>query len=402
MCSILFNAPSESSSMNSPTTKPSKQSSAHGRGKPITRNSLKRPPLLFLRASKPSLCLGHRCCHCLALHSRKEVVAKMVREKLKDGASNDPRADWKDIKELQAFCEFCGVQVLEGQRSGGFLTKIGVEKVIQQLDTHFGKVVTALQIKNKWDHLKKGWKQYNECFDNESGLGYDASTGLLQAPDEWWTRKITACPSAKTFKNKRLPNREAMNIMFGGTVATGKNAFCTSAQMPKETTEGSGDSADSTQFVDPQCEPFLNVDAMEVQGPSSLRVGPTMTKGKGLATNVHLFKPIFKKSKKKKKRSVAQEMSDSLKSISEVFLESRSVGTRTPFASTATAQVKTILDMVLSLPGVHSGHCLHLFSTVYFMEKEKGRHMFAALCDDKDLQLKWLENEYQRHPEFHF
>ena len=64
------------------------------------------------------------------------------------------------------------------------------------------------------------------------------------------------------------------------------------------------------------------------------------------------------------------------------------------------SQVKAILDMVLSLLGVHSGHYLHLFNTLYFMEKERGRHMFAALGDNKDVQLKWLEKEYQRHPEF--
>ena len=75
----------------------------------------------------------------------------------------------------------------------------------------------------------------------------------------------------------------------------GKNAFCMSGQIPKETTEGSGDSADSTEFVDSQCEPFVNVDAMEVEGPSSLRAGPTVSKGKGLATNVYIFKPIYKR-----------------------------------------------------------------------------------------------------------
>ena len=71
-------------------------------------------------------------------------------------------------------------------------------------------------------------------------------------------------------------------------------------------------------------------------------------------------------------------------------------------ASTVTTQVKAILDMVLRLPGVHLGHYLHLFSTLYFMKKEQGRHMFAAFGDNKDVQLKWLEKEYQRHPEFHF
>ena len=83
--------------------------------------------------------------------------------------------------------------------------------------------------------------------------------------------------------------------MYGGTIATGKNAFCTSSQIPKETIEGSGNSADSTEFVDPQCEPFVNVDAMEVEGPSSSRAGPTVSKGKGLATSVHIFKPIYKR-----------------------------------------------------------------------------------------------------------
>ena len=188
--------------------------------------------------------------------------------------------------------------------------------------------------------------------------------------------------------------------MFGGTIATRKNAFYISSQIPNETTEGSRDSADSTEFVDPQYEPFVNVDAMEVEGPSSSRAGPAVTKGKGLATSVHLFKPICKKSRKK--HSVAQEMSDSLKSISEVFAKSRGVSIRMDIASIATTQVKAILDMVLSFPGVHSGHYLHLFRTLYFMEKERGWHMFATLGDDKDVQLKWLEKEYQMHPEFHF
>ena len=131
-----------------------------------------------------------------------------------------------------------------------------------------------------------------------------------------------------------MPNHDFMNIMFGGMVATWKNAFYMSGQMPIATTEGFRDSADSTKFVDPQCEPFVNVDAMEVEGPSLLRAGPAMTKGKGLATNVHLYKPICKKSRKK--RLVAQEMSDFLKSISDVIVESRSISTRIPFASITT------------------------------------------------------------------
>nr|POF21866.1 l10-interacting myb domain-containing protein [Quercus suber] len=281
----------------------------------------------------------------------------MVKQKKSmDSGSKGERADWKDPKELEAFCRFCAVQVMNGQRKATeFLSKIGVNEVIRQLG-EMGKVVTWVQIKNKWDNLRKRWKTYNKCMNNETGLGYDAGTGIFDTPDEWWNRKIAACPDAKTFKMYGLPNRDLLNIMFRGTVATGRNAFCTSGPIPTETNEGSGDSADSVEFVDPQCEPVVNVDAMEVE--------------------------------------------DSLKSISNVLVERSILSAHTPSTPTATAQVKVILDMVLSLPGVYLGHYLHMFSTIYFMEKEQARHMFQAIFDNKDIQLKWLEKEYQRHPEY--
>ena len=115
----------------------------------------------------------------------------MVKQKKSmEGGSNDERADWKDPKELEAFCRFCAVQVMEGQRKAiGFLSKIGVNEVIRQLGK-IEKLVTWLQIKNKWDLLRKRWKIYNKCLENETGLGYDPGTGMFEAPDEWWNRKI--------------------------------------------------------------------------------------------------------------------------------------------------------------------------------------------------------------------
>ena len=111
----------------------------------------------------------------------------MVKQKKSmDGGSNDERANWKDPKELEAFCRFCAIQVMEGQRKAtGFLSKYGINEVIRQLG-EMGKVVTWLQIKNKWDHLRKRWKNYNKCLEKETGLGYDPITGKFDAPDEWW------------------------------------------------------------------------------------------------------------------------------------------------------------------------------------------------------------------------
>ena len=50
-----------------------------------------------------------------------------------------------------------------------------------------GKVVTHIQFKTKWDHLRKQWKSWKEVFEHETGLGYDPVTGKIEATDEWWT-----------------------------------------------------------------------------------------------------------------------------------------------------------------------------------------------------------------------
>ena len=122
---------------------------------------------------------------------------------------------------------------------------------------------------------------------------------------------------------------------------------------------------------------------MEVEGSSSSRAGPTVNKGKGFASDVHIFRRICKKPRKK--CSIVQEMSDSLKNILDVIVESISVSTNTPFTSIAATEIQATLDMVLSLPGVQSGDCLHLFSTCFFMGNQDGRFMFTALVNQKDV-----------------
>ena len=77
----------------------------------------------------------------------------MVKGKLKD-AGNDVRTEWKDPMKLKAFCDLCAAQVLEGNRNGGFLRNERVDVAIKQL-SEMGKVVSHLQFKNKWDHLRK-------------------------------------------------------------------------------------------------------------------------------------------------------------------------------------------------------------------------------------------------------
>nr|POE60954.1 hypothetical protein CFP56_76912 [Quercus suber] len=73
----------------------------------------------------------------------------MVKGKLKaDG--NEVRIEWKEPKELKAFCDLCTAQVLDGKRHGGFLRREGIDVMIEQFG-EMGKVMTHMQFKKKWD-----------------------------------------------------------------------------------------------------------------------------------------------------------------------------------------------------------------------------------------------------------
>ena len=71
-------------------------------------------------------------------------------------------------------------------------------------------------------------------------------------------------------------------------------------------------------------------------------------------------------------------MSNSLKNISDVIVESRSVSTRTPFAFTATIEVQAVMDIVLSLPEVQPDDPLHMFSSFFFIGNQNAKHMFVT------------------------
>ena len=63
-----------------------------------------------------------------------------------------------------------------------------------------------MQFKNKWDHLRKQWKTWKECFEQDTRLGYDSVTGKLEASDEWWTQKLQVSSFYIIMKNSIVYN----------------------------------------------------------------------------------------------------------------------------------------------------------------------------------------------------
>ena len=196
------------------------------------------------------------------------------------------------------------------------------------------------------------------------------------------------------FRIKGLPNARAMEIMFESTVATRKHAWTPKSQISKESTEGFGDSFDSKEFVDPQCQSPIVIDPMDVECPLVSRASPEINKEKGLARNVQLFKGIHKRHGKK--HLVVQEMSNTLKSMTNVIIESKSASSHASFTSAITIEVQSVMEMVLSLPRVQSRYRLHMFSSLFFIENQSAKYMFVSNEHDKMFQLFWLEKQYEK------
>ena len=71
-------------------------------------------------------------------------------------------------------------------------------------------------------------------------------------------------------------------------------------------------------------------------------------------------------------------MFDSLKSMTNVIIESKSVS---------------------RLLGVQLGDHLHMFSSIFLIENQNELHMFTANRHDKTFQLMWLQKQYEKRPD---
>ncbi|KAL0014145.1 hypothetical protein SO802_001214 [Lithocarpus litseifolius] len=51
------------------------------------------------------------------------------------------------------------------------------------------------QVKSKWDVLKTDWRVWEKLKSLDTGLGWDAMKGTIDASDDWWNLKLKGCCS---------------------------------------------------------------------------------------------------------------------------------------------------------------------------------------------------------------
>ncbi|XP_020597508.1 uncharacterized protein At2g29880-like [Phalaenopsis equestris] len=119
-----------------------------------------------------------------------------------------------------------------------------------------GRDYDRMKMKKKWDQLKKDWKLWKELKQGSTGMGWDPVKRTIDAPKEWWAKKLQAVPSAKKFKFVGIDPvmEEKLDGMFTGVLATETHAFTpndiglNSSAQEMDTVQ-IGDSGDSPRHV---------------------------------------------------------------------------------------------------------------------------------------------------------
>ncbi|XP_028085163.1 uncharacterized protein LOC114286241 [Camellia sinensis] len=125
------------------------------------------------------------------------------------------------------------------------------------------------QFKNKYLALKNEWQAWNKLMDTSkgaTGIGFDRSTRLFTASDEWWENLKSTNKLAYKFKTKPLEHEDLMREVFTGATATRKHHWTPDEQVV-DIADGESDSANSPG-LQPFTAPYQSV--VDSPPPSSI------------------------------------------------------------------------------------------------------------------------------------
>ncbi|KAL6532314.1 hypothetical protein OROGR_014284 [Orobanche gracilis] len=114
-------------------------------------------------------------------------------------------------------------EVKKGNRQTTTLTRDAWRRIKEELKTQFGKEYTNDQFKNKFNQLRGKWKDFNNILKLESGIGFNASTGIIYATEDEWKKLCDKYKTAKQFKKKGCMHYDKLCVIYGDTTASGEN-----------------------------------------------------------------------------------------------------------------------------------------------------------------------------------
>ncbi|XP_038678358.1 L10-interacting MYB domain-containing protein-like [Tripterygium wilfordii] len=135
--------------------------------------------------------------------------------------SHNERIKWDD-SNTRVLVEICVAVMKAAKRvPGSRIPKLEWEELVVQFNAKTGHNYQKQSLKNKWDLLRKDWTLWVKMTTQDTGVGWDAVTGTINASDEWWEEKIKENKEYAKFRKHGFKNKADLELCFTRTYATG-------------------------------------------------------------------------------------------------------------------------------------------------------------------------------------
>lgn len=146
------------------------------------------------------------------------------------------------------FCDLCLREIALGNRPNTHFNKAGWTNLVEKFKEYTGRDYDRLQLKNKWDQLKKEWKLWKDLKKDATGFGWNSKKKTIDGSDEWWKGKIEEFPSAKKFRYNGIDPEmeEKLDKMF----MNADNAWAPNSEsLPPVVTDEDFEDCESTKSL---------------------------------------------------------------------------------------------------------------------------------------------------------
>ncbi|KAL3843751.1 hypothetical protein ACJIZ3_001154 [Penstemon smallii] len=310
----------------------------------------------------------------------------------KTRATESVKATW-DNNTTEVFIHLCVQEMGSGNRPGSHFNKNGWDNLVKKFSLSTNRKYTRIQLKNKWDTMKKEWSQWQSLLRGETGLGWDNNKGTVDAPPEWWHRKIQANPHAAKFREKGPACLNEQEMLFSDVVANGESSWTPSfgvlpPHMQDETEEDESEHEpidDSERIPPSHIPPSEGPIDSPTEAPTVTPTGPSVRrKSTDFLNRIRPTKP--------KKVSTANKIARCLERMVDT-MEHESASTRTSTDTGRQYSIHNCLQILGKMPGINRGDPLYMYATRLFL-KPAVRELFYEL-DDDEIRLQWLEEQME-------
>ncbi|KAL0919636.1 hypothetical protein M5K25_011746 [Dendrobium thyrsiflorum] len=298
-----------------------------------------------------------------------------------------PSATWPyDI--VMMFCDLCLREIALGNRPSTHFTKVGWNNLVDSFKEWTGKDYDRIQLKNKWDQLKKEWKLWKDLKKGATGFGWNPKRRTLDAPDEWWKKKIQEFPAAKRFRYNGIDPflEEKLDNMFMNMILPGQHAWApNSGSLPAGLTEdGHGDFGDSESTKSLCGElPRLSSGLKRASQPSSLAKGNRSKMGSSKSGVSGAAEGVQQKLQGQTLQTQIQELVNAVTNSNK----------RTVAPSKSLSSITEAVAELDSIEELEENTELYGFAIDLLMQKDS-REMFMALKPHK--KVWYLKIEFEK------